>query len=349
MKTSNEPVWRSLLYVPAHVPRFVAKAAGCDADALILDLEDSVPPEWKAPARDGLADTVAGLAAVGHEVLVRANGPLEPLVADLRAALAAGVHGIVLPKVRGASHIEAIDELLDALEAEHGIAAGRTRIVAIIETPGAFQAMERIARASPRIAAMMLGGGDFALHCGAEARADVLRVPKQLLVIAARAARVQPLGLVGGLDEIRDLDTFERLARESADLGYAGATCIHPAQVEALNRAFRPSDAAVRAAREIVAAYDDARANGRGALRATAPRRCSGAIALPLACRGAASVRTRGTPAIAAPSAAPNPACAAKAPNPNSRAGGNSGNGCNGNTHSGSKHDEERFQRKAGT
>ncbi|WP_053292853.1 HpcH/HpaI aldolase/citrate lyase family protein [Burkholderia pseudomallei] len=267
MKTSNEPVWRSLLYVPAHVPRFVAKAAGCDADALILDLEDSVPPEWKAPARDGLADTVAGLAAVGHEVLVRANGPLEPLVADLRAALAAGVHGIVLPKVRGASHIEAIDELLDALEAEHGIAAGRTRIVAIIETPGAFQAMERIARASPRIAAMMLGGGDFALHCGAEARADVLRVPKQLLVIAARAARVQPLGLVGGLDEIRDLDTFERLARESADLGYAGATCIHPAQVEALNRAFRPSDAAVRAAREIVAAYDDARANGRGALR----------------------------------------------------------------------------------
>lgn len=364
MKTSNEPVWRSLLYVPAHVPRFVAKAAGCDADALILDLEDSVPPEWKTPARDGLADTVAGLAAVGHEVLVRANGPLEPLVADLRAALAAGVHGIVLPKVRGASHIEAIDELLDALEAEHGIAAGRTRIVAIIETPGAFQAMERIARASPRIAAMMLGGGDFALHCGAEARADVLRVPKQLLVIAARAARVQPLGLVGGLDEIRDLDTFERLARESADLGYAGATCIHPAQVEALNRAFRPSDAAVRAAREIVAAYDDARANGRGALRvgdrmvdapgaraprATAPRRCSGAIALPLACRGAASVRTRGTPAIAAPSAAPNPACAAKAPNPNSRAGGNGCNGCNGNTLSGSKRDEERFQRKAGT
>ncbi|WP_262054469.1 aldolase/citrate lyase family protein, partial [Burkholderia thailandensis] len=81
MKTPNEPVWRSLLYVPAHVPRFVAKAAGCDADALILDLEDSVPPEWKAPARDGLADTAAGLAAAGHEVLVRVNGPLEPLVA----------------------------------------------------------------------------------------------------------------------------------------------------------------------------------------------------------------------------------------------------------------------------
>ncbi|AJY32707.1 hpcH/HpaI aldolase/citrate lyase family protein [Burkholderia thailandensis 34] len=234
---------------------------------MILDLEDSVPPEWKAPARDGLADTAAGLAAAGHEVLVRVNGPLEPLVADLRSALAAGVRGVVLPKVRGASHVDAIDELLGALEAEHGIAAGRTRIVAIIETPGAFQAMERIARASPRIAAMMLGGGDFALHCGAEARADVLRVPMQLLVIAARAAGVQPLGLVGGLDEIRDLDTFERLARESADLGYAGATCIHPAQVDALNRAFRPSDSAVRNAREIVAAYDGARANGRGALR----------------------------------------------------------------------------------
>ncbi|WP_126283986.1 HpcH/HpaI aldolase/citrate lyase family protein [Burkholderia stagnalis] len=267
MNPSPQPVWRSLLYVPAHVPRFVAKAAASDADALILDLEDSVPPENKHAARDALADAVPMLRAAGRDVLVRANGPLDLLVPDLRAAVRAGAQGVVLPKVRGGSHVEAIDELLDTLEAGAGATPGGTRIVAIVETPQAFQAMDRIARASPRVVAMMLGGGDFALHCESDAGADVLRVPKQLLIIAARAAGILPLGLIGGLDELRDLDAFERIARASAALGYAGATCIHPLQVDALNRAFRPDDDAVRDARAVLAAYEDARDSGRGALR----------------------------------------------------------------------------------
>ncbi|KAB0638551.1 citrate lyase subunit beta [Burkholderia stagnalis] len=267
MNSSPQPVWRSLLYVPAHVPRFVAKAAASDADALILDLEDSVPPEHKQAARDALADAVPMLRAAGRDVLVRANGPLDLLVPDLRAAVRAGAHGVVLPKVRGGSHVEAIDELLGTLEEGAGATPGGTRIVAIVETPQAFQAMDRIARASPRVVAMMLGGGDFALHCESDAGADVLRVPKQLLIIAARAAGILPLGLIGGLDELRDLDAFERIARASAALGYAGATCIHPLQVDALNRAFRPDDDVVRDARAVLAAYEDARDSGRGALR----------------------------------------------------------------------------------
>ncbi|MGU3776555.1 HpcH/HpaI aldolase/citrate lyase family protein [Burkholderia metallica] len=267
MISCPQPVWRSLLYVPAHVARFVAKAATSAADALILDLEDSVPFACKPDARAGLADAVPMLRAAGRDVLVRANGPLDLLVPDLRAAVQAGAHGVVLPKVRGASHVEAIDELLATLEEEAGAAPGGTRIVAIIETPRAFQAMDRIARASPRIVAMMLGGGDFALNCESGAGADVLRVPKQLLIIAARAAGILPLGLLDGLDELRDVDAFERSARASAALGYAGATCIHPQQVDALNRAFRPDENAVRDARAVLAAYDEAHANGRGALR----------------------------------------------------------------------------------
>ncbi|WP_256258494.1 aldolase/citrate lyase family protein, partial [Burkholderia ubonensis] len=101
MNPSPQPVWRSLLYVPAHVPRFVASAAASDADALILDLEDSVPPACKAAARDRLADAVPALRAPGRDVLVRANGPLDLLVPDLRAAVHAGADGVVLPKVRG--------------------------------------------------------------------------------------------------------------------------------------------------------------------------------------------------------------------------------------------------------
>ncbi len=210
MFSSPLPVWRSLLYVPAHVPRYVAKAEVCGADAVILDLEDGVPPEQKAQARGGLAEAIPRLARIGYDVLVRVNGPLEPMAADLRAAVLAGAAGVVLPKVRGAAHLEAIDEQLGLLEDACGAPLGQTRIIAIIETPRAFEVMSDIARASPRIAALMLGGGDFALSCDSRASAEVLRVPKQLLVIAARAAGILPLGLTGGLDVLDDLDAFER-------------------------------------------------------------------------------------------------------------------------------------------
>lgn len=264
---ASPPAWRSLLYVPAHLPRFVAKASTCAADAVLLDLEDSVPAELKVHARDGLGAAVTALKAARLEVLVRVNGPLRLMVPDLNAAVAAGADGVALPKLRGASHLEAIDELLSTLEDEHGVEVGTTRVIAMIETPRAFEAMASIARASPRVAGLMLGGGDFALHCGSEASPDVLRVPKQMLVIAARAAGVQPLGLVGTPDELSDLDAFEQMARHSKEMGFAGATCIHPSQVAPLNRAFAPSERDVQQAQAQVEAYETARAAGHGAAR----------------------------------------------------------------------------------
>ncbi|WP_423368705.1 HpcH/HpaI aldolase/citrate lyase family protein [Burkholderia sp. LMG 32019] len=269
MKTHaiHAPDWRSLLYVPAHIPRFVDKAATCGADALLLDLEDSVPADRKALARDALAAAVPRLKAAGSDVLVRVNSSLQWLALDLRAAVAAGVGGVAIPKVLGASHLEAIDALLGELEDEHGVAHGVTRVIALVETPGAFEARARIARASPRIAALMLGGGDFALHCESDASADVLNVPKQLLVIAARAAGVLPLGLAGTPDSLDDLDAFARMAQRSKAMGFAGATCIHPAQVPILNRAFAPTDDETRAAQTLVDAYEAARTDGLGALR----------------------------------------------------------------------------------
>ncbi|VWC55571.1 citrate lyase subunit beta [Burkholderia lata] len=263
----NAPIWRSLLYVPAHVQRFVDKAATCGADALLLDLEDSVPADRKALARDALATAVPHLKAAGGDVLVRVNGSLQWLVLDLRAAVAAGVGGVAIPKVLGASHLEAIDALLGELEDEHGVAHGATRVIAMVETPGAFEARARIARASPRIAALMLGGGDFALHCESDASADVLNVPKQLMVITARAAGVLPLGLAGTPDSLDDLDAFACMAQRSKAMGFAGATCIHPAQVSILNRAFAPADDEIRAAQTLIDAYEAARTDGLGALR----------------------------------------------------------------------------------
>ncbi|WP_116142246.1 HpcH/HpaI aldolase/citrate lyase family protein [Trinickia diaoshuihuensis] len=257
--------WRSLLYVPAHISRYADSACRSSADAALLDLEDSVPPESKHDARAMLPASAHRIAAAGLAVLVRVNAPLRWMVDDLRAAVGAGVTGVVVPKVLGASHLMAIDECLEMLELEHGRERGATRLIATIETPQAFGCMDRIARASPRLVGMMLGGGDFAVTCGSHANANVLRVPKQLLVIAAAAAGVWPLGLMGTPDDLGDLEGFERMARESAEFGFVGATCIHPKQVGALNRAFSPSEAEVARARRIVDAYAAARGAGRGA------------------------------------------------------------------------------------
>lgn len=258
--------WRSLLYVPAHISRYVDSACRSRADAALLDLEDSVPPESKQDARSALPVAARRIAAAGLSVLVRVNGPLRWMVEDLRAAVGAGVTGVVVPKVLGASHLMAIDECLDMLEHEHGRERGTTRMIATIETPQAFECMDRIARASSRTVGMMLGGGDFALRCGSQANANVLRVPKQLLVIAAAAAGVWPLGLIGTPDELSDLASLERIARESAEFGFVGATCIHPKQVDSLNCAFSPSADEVARARHIVDAYAVARGVGRGAV-----------------------------------------------------------------------------------
>jgi citrate lyase subunit beta / citryl-CoA lyase len=262
-----QPIWRSLLYVPTHIPRFVEKAATSGADALLLDLEDSVPPEQKDAARAALKSALPRLKAAGLAVLVRVNGPLQWMVPDLRAAVAAGADAIAIPKVLGASHLEAVDELLDTLEAEHGIERGTTSLIAMIETPRAFESRASIARASPRVVAMMLGGGDFALHCESDASATALAVPKQLLIIAARAAGVLPLGLVGTPDELSDLQAFECIAQRSKALGFAGATCIHPSQVPILNRVFAPAEEEVESAQNLIAAYEAACREGRGALR----------------------------------------------------------------------------------
>jgi citrate lyase subunit beta/citryl-CoA lyase len=260
------PVWRSLMYVPAHVGRFVDKAHTRGADCIQLDLEDSVPPEEKPRARAALAKAAPLVRQAGADVLVRINAPLSLAVDDVRAAVCPGVDGIIVTKARGPDHVRLLDELVAECEAKAGLPVGRLWFYLLVETPEALPHAEAIARASPRAVAMSLGAEDFATAIGAEPTEEALSVAKSLVLHAARAAGVMPLGLTGTLAGFGDPAAFQAMAERSRRLGFDGASCINPAQVAPLNIAFTPGEAEVAYARKVVAVDAEARAQGRGAV-----------------------------------------------------------------------------------
>ena len=259
------PVWRSLLYVPAHVERFVARAHERGADCIQIDLEDSVPLAEKEHARSCVAANAGRVRRGGADVLVRINRPLSLAVRDIESSVGPEVDGFVLPKVGSADHVRLIDEHISEIELRRGLAAGHSRLVILIETAAAWLAMGEIARASPRIVGLNLGTEDFALDCEMEPTPESMQVAKQHVVFAARAAQILPLGLVGSLADFGDIPAFREMVRRSRSVGFAGASCIHPAQVPILNELFAPSPKEVEAAQRTIDALAAAEKQGLGA------------------------------------------------------------------------------------
>jgi citrate lyase subunit beta/citryl-CoA lyase len=260
------PVWRSMLFVPVTVAKFVERAAERGADALILDLEDSVPSGEKPRGRELLQQAAATVARHGADVVVRINRPWRQALRDIEAAISPAVQALMLTKVESADHVRMIAEIVDELEAARGMVPGTTQFVALIETASAFFRMPEIARSHPRLVGLSVGAEDFALAVGMLPEAEGLFYPKQQMIIAARAAGILPLGFIGTVADFRDLDAFRATIRRSRRLGFAGASCIHPSQVAILNEEYRPSLDEVAKADRILAAYDAATAAGIGAI-----------------------------------------------------------------------------------
>ncbi|RWF80320.1 MAG: CoA ester lyase [Mesorhizobium sp.] len=259
------PRWRSLLFVPAHVARFVETAHERGADGVILDLEDSVPQDQKGEARRQLPESVAKVALKGASVLVRVNRGLCALAADLDAAVMAGVDALVLPKTDSAEWVLEIANAVSELERERNLAPGRIRFLAQIETPGALQRLAAIASAHPRMVAMALGPEDFSAAVGGAPEFDLLLTPNLAVLFAARAAGLLPLGFIGCIGEFSDTHKLREAAAHARRLGFAGALAIHPTQVVIFNEAFSPSAQEIEWARRVLAGENDAAAQGRGA------------------------------------------------------------------------------------
>lgn len=260
------PIWRSMLFVPALNEKFIAGAPSRGADAIQIDLEDSIPAPFKQEARARVAGAAAELAGKGCDVVVRINRAWRLAVPDLEASVSEHVRAINLPKVPNAAHVRAIGEVLDELETERGLEPGYTAIVAMVETAEGLIAINEIASASPRVVALTVGAEDLALSMGIEPVEDALYVPNVQGVIAARAAGILPIGYVGTVAQYADRVVYRQTIERARRLGFAGGFAIHPDQVPILNEAFSPTAKEVADARALIAAYDEAAAEGRGAL-----------------------------------------------------------------------------------
>lgn len=260
------PVWRSLLFVPVNVEKFVEKAPQVGADALQLDLEDSIGPADKDSARKIAPDVARRLNEDGHEIVVRINRPWRLAVRDLEAVVTPNVTAVSCPKVDSAAHVQALSETIAELEVERGMAEGSVKMILLVETAEGFLRLEEIAKADPRVVAMSLGSEDFGLSMAMVADPETLYMPKQMLVAAANAGGVLPMGFVGSIAEFRDEDRFREIVRRSKRLGLRGASCIHPTQVRICNEEFGPTEEEVASAKRIVEAYDKALAEGRGSI-----------------------------------------------------------------------------------
>lgn len=233
---------RSLLYVPADKPHFIAKAHLRGADYVILDLEDAVPEAHKAPARAGLAEAVRSLRQGQGGVAVRVNPGDE---ADIAAALVAGIDLLVYPKADSVAALDRLDAILQRLGSD-------VPVLATIESPAGILAATEICR-HPRLAAVNVGSEDLALALGGVPEPDVLRLPKLLVHYAAKAAGKLSLGLLRSIADYADTDAIAAAAREARRHGFDGSTCVHPSAVPLLNTAFTPSEAELAWAKAVLA------------------------------------------------------------------------------------------------
>jgi citrate lyase subunit beta/citryl-CoA lyase len=255
---------RSLLFVPGDAPKKLDKAMTSGADAVIVDLEDSVAPDRKAAARETAVAFLrdAMTAAARPRLLVRVNGLASGLTDDdLDAAIPTQPDAIMLPKAEGAASIIHADAKLTAREAIAGLPTGHTRIVAIAtETAQALFVAGTYRGASWRLSGLTWGAEDLSAELGAEANRDPdgnflapYRFARTICLLAAAAAEVQAIDTIHV--DFRNEATLRRECEEARRDGFTGKMAIHPVQVAVINEVFTPSPAAVAHARAVVAAF----------------------------------------------------------------------------------------------
>jgi citrate lyase subunit beta/citryl-CoA lyase len=262
---------RSVLFVPGHKPAWAEKALRAGPDAIVLDLEDSVPAEQKPGARKSVADSSARLRALDQAIslFVRPNALATRLTgADLEAVVIPGLTGIFTPKIEEATDVVRYDTLLDHFETRNG--AQRLEYIVPVETVRAIQNCRQVALASPRVGAMIgptAEHADIANQVGFEWTPEGLETLylRSRVLLACREAGVH--ALTGLWEDIADLDGLAAFARRGRQLGFRGMIAIHPSHVPVIHEVFSPSDADVAFYRGLVEAYAAAARRGEGALR----------------------------------------------------------------------------------
>lgn len=262
--------YRSMLFLPGHKPSWVEKALRSGADSIVLDLEDSVPEGEKEGAREVVAESIARAKEVAPEVgvLVRVNGLPTGLTGhDLEAVMVPGLDGVFAPKIESAEDTVRFDTLVDWFERRNGVSGVRLAIP--METALALSNVEAIAAATPRVG-IILGStaehADVAREIGFEWTKEGLETlaHRSRVLLACRVAGVH--AMTGLWERMADLDGLRAFCIQGRQIGYRGQIAIHPSHVPVINEVFGPAAEDVDFYRGLVAAYEQAAAEGSGAV-----------------------------------------------------------------------------------
>ncbi len=266
---TTDALARSWLYVPAHKPRMIARSLDLPADVVIYDYEDAVPPAEKEAARGMLADALPPQPPPGSpRRYVRVNHPrhAELFAADIAAALALNVEGIVAPKIESAQQVAAVSAALADAEERAGLTVGATRLMLLIESPLGVVNAYAVCSADARVAAVQFGGEDFSREMGLPLirteEAKALLYQRSAVATACSAAGVQAIDVIWTA-----LDDLEGLAAESAQarrLGFTSKAAVHPSQIGPISAAFSPTPEEIAYSREIITVLEEAVAQGTG-------------------------------------------------------------------------------------
>jgi citrate lyase subunit beta / citryl-CoA lyase len=247
---------RSVLYMPGANARAIAKARTLPADAIILDLEDSVAPDAKAAARKQVCDEVTAGGFGAREVIVRINGLDSPWwLEDINAIAKVKPDAVLVPKISDPRHLEDVADRLVDISAEH-----RIRVWAMMETPLAMLNAAEIAAAAQdvetRLAAFVMGTNDLAKDT--RARITPGRAPMlPWLMTCVASARAFGLDIIDGVyNDLGDAEGFARECKQAREMGFDGKTLIHPNQIGPCNAAFSPTPEEIAEAKKVIAAFE---------------------------------------------------------------------------------------------
>ena len=264
---------RSLLFVPGDSEKKLAKSTSTAADALILDLEDSVAPERTTLARVMVAEFLrAHPNRTQQQLWVRINPLQTPeALADLVAVMPARPDGIMLPKPLNGLYAQQLDHYLSALETREGLALGSTRIIPVAtEVPGALFDLQSYAGASSRLQGLTWGAEDLATAVGASSNRDAsgeftftYKLARSLCLLASAHAQIQAIDTLSV--DFKDMQALALDVQQARREGFSGKLAIHPDQVEVINQGFTPSAHDISHAQRIVDAF--AQAHGAGAVQ----------------------------------------------------------------------------------
>jgi citrate lyase subunit beta / citryl-CoA lyase len=264
---------RSALFVPAHRRDWVAKALRVKPGAAVLDIEDSVPPQFKPQAMDYLKAEIAELRAANTGAFVRIQPLFDGTAREIEAAVTEGLTAIVMPKVATPAEIRTVADMLSYYEGRANVAHGSTGILPLPETAEGMHAARDLAMASPRVRGIFgaLSGpvsGDFARAFGFRATSDGLEqayLASKLVLDSRAGGAMYPLAGIFGTPA-EDLPAVERLIRRARDFGYTGAIVMHPTHVPIANAVYKPTAEEVAYFEGLLAAFEAAEKAGLGAV-----------------------------------------------------------------------------------